>query len=307
MIKYVAAAMTLKAFSAHPSTMRLYRELGNKFGSKKRATGTMPNYYFERLSRMVRLHKRHGTLKNGDRLLELGTGWLHWEAITCRLFFDIEAVLFDVWDNRQLSGLKNYIGQLDRMLDRLDVEGLDLDHAHRLIAEIRKTENFKDLYDLLGFRYCVDQTGRLHQLEPASFDIIVSGGVLEHINRDSAAGLVNDIATMLKPGGFSCHSIQIGDHLYAYDRSVSAKQYLQYSDRTWKRWFENEVQYINRLQRSDWIDLFNKTGMTLIEEEIAKENITGLRVSDSFRSYDEIDLSCSNLKLLHRKQPTTRN
>src|SRR5262245_55360107 len=122
MVKYVLAATALKAFSWSSSTMRLYRGLGNKFGAKKRASGIMPTYYFERVNRMLRLHKRHGIVKNGDRLLELGTGWLHWEAITCRLFFDIQAVLFDVWDNRQLSGLKNYITQLDAMLEKLDVE-----------------------------------------------------------------------------------------------------------------------------------------------------------------------------------------
>ena len=33
--------------------------------------------------------------------------------MTLRLFYDIKAVLFDVWDNRQLGGLKNYIRQLE--------------------------------------------------------------------------------------------------------------------------------------------------------------------------------------------------
>jgi hypothetical protein len=113
--------------------------------------------------------------------------------------------------------------------------------------------------------------------------------------------MMNDIARVLKPGGYSCHSIQIGDHLYAYDTSVSIKQYLHYSDRTWRRWFENDVQYINRLQRSDWLDLFKRTGMTLIEEEVTKESLSGLQVSEAFRNYDEIDLQCSNLKVLHRK------
>ncbi len=301
MIKYVCAAMTLKAFSFSPGTMRLYRQLGNRVGSRKRATGVMPNYYFERLSRMLKLHKKHGTLKDGDRILELGTGWLHWEAITCRIFFDINAVLFDVWDNRQLNGLKNYIGQLDGMIDRLDATKAELSRAHRLIADIKKTKGFEDLYELLGFTYVVNPSGRLEQLDPASFDVVVSGGVLEHINRPSASGLISDIATVLKPGGYSCHSIQIGDHLYAYDRTVSAKQYLCYDDRTWKRWFENDVQYINRLQRSDWLAMFQKTGLLLVEEEVAGEDLAGLKVSKLYRDYDDTDLRCSNLKLLHRK------
>jgi SAM-dependent methyltransferase len=301
MIKYVAAAMTLKAFSANPVTRRIYRKLGNRFGATKRATGVMPSYYFERVSRMLRLHQRYGTVKNGDRLLEVGTGWLHWEAMTCSLFFDIQGVLFDVWDNRQLGGLKNYVGQLDAMLDKLDLQGLDLDRVRRLIREIGRMQNFEDIYRLLGFQYCVDESGRLRQLEPASFDVVVSGGVLEHVERDSAAALVNDFATVLKPGGYSCHSIHIGDHLSRYDRSVGPKQYLRYSDRSWRRWFENRVQYINRLQRSDWLELFRKTDLVLVEEEIDAKDLADIAICDEYRRYDEVDLRCVNLKLLHRK------
>ena len=63
----------------------------------------------DRVKRMLRLQKNYNIVHHGDRILELGTGWLHWEALTLRLFYDIEAVLFDVWDNRQLGGLKNYL------------------------------------------------------------------------------------------------------------------------------------------------------------------------------------------------------
>jgi len=115
-----------------------------------------------------------------------------------------------------------------------------------------------------------------------------------------------DIAEVLKPGGYSCHSIQIGDHLYQYDSSVSPKQYLRYSDDTWKRWFENGVQYINRLQRSDWLDMFKASGLVLVEEEVAGEALSGMKVAEEFQHYDETDLRCSNLKLLHHK-PVNKN
>ena len=76
----------------------------------------MPGYYPDRVKRMLRLQKNYNIVHHGDRILELGTGWLRWEALTLRLFYDIEAVLFDVWDNRQLGGLKNYLRQLRPLL-----------------------------------------------------------------------------------------------------------------------------------------------------------------------------------------------
>src|SRR5712691_4249305 len=117
MIKYCLSAMVLKAFSSSPLTKRIYRRLGNTLGSKKRAAGRMPIYYLHRVNRMLRIAKKYGVPKDGDRMIELGTGWLHWEAATKKLFFNVSGILFDVWDNRQIQGLKNYIGQLDKCLD----------------------------------------------------------------------------------------------------------------------------------------------------------------------------------------------
>jgi len=57
----------------------------------------MPGYYPDRVKRMLRLQKNYNIVHHGDRILELGTGWLRWEALTLRLFYDIEAVLFDVY------------------------------------------------------------------------------------------------------------------------------------------------------------------------------------------------------------------
>ena len=106
MLKYCLSAAALRAFSVSPLTRRMYRQLGNTWGARKRSAGRMPAYYPARISRMLRIARTYGFPKDGDKLIELGTGWLHWEAITTRLFFDVRCTLFDVWDNRQIDGLK---------------------------------------------------------------------------------------------------------------------------------------------------------------------------------------------------------
>src|SRR5438309_11896879 len=117
MVKYITTAIALRCFSSGPLMRRVYRRLGNTVGNKRRSSGAMPYYYVERVKRMLRLQKQHNIVREGDRIIELGTGWMHWEAITLRLFYDIEAVVFDVWDNRQLGALKNYVRQLGAMLN----------------------------------------------------------------------------------------------------------------------------------------------------------------------------------------------
>ena len=250
---------------------------------------------------MLRIAKSYGVPKNGDRLIELGTGWLHWEAITTRLFFDVHGILFDVWDNRQMNGFKNYIKQLDGSLDKLDADNTQRTFAHKLISKIREVNDYQDLYELLGFEYILDQRGSLNLLEKKSFDLVVSAGVLEHIYSKDVSDFVYGIATLLKPGGYSVHSINIRDHLYQYDRTVSRKQYLQYPHWVWSLCFENDVQYINRIQRSEWLKLFRKAGLVLVEEEVETEELSGLKVASIYQKYDENDLRCGGLKLVHRK------
>lgn len=261
----------------------------------------MPRYYFDRVNRILQLNRRYGIFKDGDRLIELGTGWLHWDAIAVRLFFDIEGVLFDVWDNRQLTGLKNFILQLDRLLENLDTDDSSKKRAHGHIARIARVETFEELYDLLGFKYVVVQSGMLSPLENSSFDIAVSSGVLEHIHVNILPEFVAGIAALLKPGGYSFNSINLRDHLYSYDKSVSCKQYLSYPDSVWKRWFENDVQYINRVQSSLWAELFRSAGLELIKEEVDNEDISDMKIADDYLGYDSLELQCAGLRLLHRK------
>jgi len=279
----------------------MYRRLGNTMGSKKRVVGPMPSFYLDRINRMLRLAKSYGVPKNGDRLIELGTGWLHWEAITTRLFFDVNGILFDVWDNRQINGLKNYLEQLNHSLDKLDVDNAQRAHARDLICKIREINEYQDLYNLLGFEYVIDPQGSLRALEKESFDIAVSAGVMEHIYAKDIPSFIDGISTMLKPGGYSIQSINIRDHLRQYDTSMSPKQYLHYSPRIWSLCFENDVQYINKIQRSEWLELFRKAGLVLVEEQAEMEDLSGLKVSSFYQKYAENDLRCGGLDLVHRK------
>ncbi len=253
MVKYITTAVALKCFSSGPWMRSLYRRLGNTVGNKRRSSEAMPGYYPDRVKRILRLQKQHNMVRNGDRILELGTGWLHWEALTLRLFYDIEAVLFDVWDNRQLGGLKNYVRQLGPMLsDGFGLSAPELTRAQSLIEEILKVESFDQLYELLDFKYVVGSSGSLLQVPENSIQLIVSGGVLEHVKRETLRGLIAEMGRILKPGGWTVHSIDTADHSEHYDRTVSPKLYLSFSEATWRRLCENEVQYINRMQRGEW-------------------------------------------------------
>ena len=303
MVKYVATAAALKCFSAGPYMPKLYRRLGNLAGNRRRGTGQIPAYYLERLKRFIRLQRKYGLVQDGDRVLELGTGWMHWEAITTRLLLDSHAVLFDVWDNRQLGGLKNYVAQLGPALkdNGFELSAAESERAQLLIREIGKVNSFEELYRLLDFEYVLETSGSLARLSDDSFQFVVSGGVLEHVSRDAVPVLLKETARILKPGGWALHSIDLEDHLSHYDGSVSKKLYLTHSERSWQLFYENKIQYINRLQRNEWLDNFKTAGFELMDEDSWNVDISSLRLSQRYANMDRRDLECGVLKVLLQK------
>jgi SAM-dependent methyltransferase len=280
-----------------------YRRLGNTLGGKRRCKEVMPSYYPDRLKRMLRLIRQYDIVRDGDRVLELGTGWLHWEAITLRLFVKINAVLFDVWDNRQLGGIKNYLRQLGSILsNEFGLSGEEIERARCMIKTILNVKSFDELYELLGFEYHVAQSGSLDHFSAGSFRFVVSAGVLEHVEEQAAPTLIAETARILEPNGWALHSIDTSDHLAHYDKTVSPKLYLSFSEGTWRCFFDNGVQHINRMQRGDWLRLFTENQFELVEEESKKADISRLKLAAKYSRLPEKDLECTVLRMLLRKR-----
>ncbi|MHB0877041.1 MAG: methyltransferase domain-containing protein [Anaerolineae bacterium] len=301
MIRYAACAAILKAFSATPGSRRLYRWLGNSMGARRRVREGLPLRYVGRAHDTVRLLDEFAVLSPGDRVLEVGTGWVHWESLIIRLFYDVSVDMTDVWDNRLFDAFQAYSRQFHRVL--AGDSWPDVDRARRacdLLSGVSAAEGFDPVYDALHLRYVQDAAGDLAQFEDNSVQSIISADVLEHVHRDTLRPLLQNSYRLLRPGGYSLHLIDLEDHLSAYDRAASPKQYLAYSDRQWRTFYENRVQYINRLQRPEWLDLFGECGFQLLREERRTTDAAPARVSRRYQGLNG-DLGCTELRLVHRK------
>jgi hypothetical protein len=146
----------------------------------------------------------------------------------------------------------------------------------------------------------VESSGSLDARADQSFQLVVSGGVLEHVHRDALPTLIGATRRVLQSGGWAVHSIDTADHLEHYDPTVSPKLYLSFSERTWKLLCANEVQYINRLQRGEWLDLFRRNSFEVVEEETRRVDIAGLKIAPRFAAMDRRDLECTVLRLALR-------
>ncbi|KAA3620023.1 MAG: SAM-dependent methyltransferase [Calditrichaeota bacterium] len=298
MLRYLSTAVALKMFSLNGTTKKIYRKLGNTIGQRRRlkVKARRRKSYFDRGKLFRELCEQNMEIKPGSKFLEIGTGWFHWYALYLSLFHDINSTLFDIWDNRQLDVMKTYINNLKEHF-----QSCDEDYSQQIesIDQILQTGSFDELYKLRNMEYILETSGSLAQFADNSFDCIYSFHVMEHVK--SYENNIKEMFRILKPGGLSIHQIGIDDHHTHYDKKESPKNYMRYSEFMWKYLFENDVQYINRLQMSDWLKLFEKYGYNFITKICENREIGGIKIQPKFQHYSQEDLNCIILTIVHQK------
>lgn len=305
MLKYIMTATALKAFSLSPQTKRGYRFLGNTLGQKRRIQEGLSRQYIDRARRILALCDRYLTIQAGDRFLEIGTGWVHWEATILRLFHDVEITLFDVWDNRHFDAYKHYCCQLAEVVDgEIPLEPSKRERVQDLLTGIQKARSFDEVYSLLNFTYIINPEGTLDIFDDKTFALIFSSNVLEHVERAILPAFTRDFFRILRPGGYSFQQIDLGDHLSYYDRRVLTKNYLRYTDKTWERYFQNDVQYFNRVQKPFWMKLFDDAQLELVDVESVDVDLETLPIARSYQQISPQDLCCWTLRLVHTRPLT---
>ncbi len=297
--KYFLVAVLYKLMSSTLITRKIYRLSANLAGSYLR---TKKHFDIGWEREIVNLINKYCQLQKDDYIIELGSGWFHRFSNYIRLFYDVKITLFDVADNRQFNALAHYMNSLQSHFS--DKEKNSLKKSIDEINKINSISTFDEYYKYMDFDYVLNLKGNLSPFSSDKYSIVFSVNVFEHININSIsiADYFKDIYRLLKPGGYSIHIIDIGDHLHWMDRkNTHRKEYLKYSDTKWKRYFESELKYINRIQVSEWLQLFENAGFNIIHKFQRDVDIDFLKIDDQYKKFAEEDLKCSHLIIVHQK------
>ena len=301
MLKYAVFAGAFKVMSLTPQTRHFYRRFGNFYENRKRTLQGLPDRYVVRARELIAECEASGACFDGASVLEIGTGWVHWEATILALCYEVEATLFDVWDNRLWNTFHTYMAGLNERLDELALPPNRLEKARAKLERVLAADGFDQAYRALNAVYVIDPLGMLDLFPDANFDLVVSGDVLEHIEREQLPRFLRDSQRVLRPGGWSMHQIDLADHFSYFDPSSSWKNYYRFSERAWKLLFESTVQYFNRVQRPDWLALFRHAGLDLVRERMTSVEIGPIRVQPPYCDLSLEDQLCGQIRLVHRK------
>jgi hypothetical protein len=152
----------------------------------------------------------------------------------------------------------------------------------------------------LNFTYVVDPSGELKGVPQDHYALAVSADVLELVQGEQLPNYLTSIRRCLVPGGASVHQIDLVDHFHYFDVSTSPKNYYRYTDKAWRRWFESDVQYFNRIQRPTWMQLFENAGFELEVADTVSASLVPLKLAPAYRDLGSDDLECMQLLTVHR-------
>ncbi len=172
---------------------------------------------------------------------------------------------------------------------------------HPLLRALYSATSFEEIFDLLDAEYIIHPGGTLDQFPNNEFAAIVSCDVLEHIDRDKLPEFMRDSFRVLQPGGYAVHQIDLSDHYAYFDPSASRKNYYQYSDQAWARYFDSVVQYVNRVQRPEWSELFCQAGFELVEQELEQGDIALIKIDPRYQNLSKQDLECLVMRVVYRR------
>jgi SAM-dependent methyltransferase len=302
MLRYAGAVAASKILSTSDSTKRLYRFAGNKILERQRLKSAIPSRYIERAQSLVRTCLTHDAVHDGDKVLELGSGYVHWEATIVRLLCDVEVTLFDVWDDRLFKVWQQWLHELGDQVESLGLPSERRKVAHDLLLDSREARSLDDMYALLNFRYVQDSSGLPDSLEHDAYSLAVSADVLEHVDRGLLPRFLSSVRTVLRPGGLAINQIDLVDHYSYFDPSTSPKAYYRFSDRVWRH-LQSSVQYFNRVQRPQWLAFFEQAGLLIVDEQVISEPLRPMHLAAPYRDMALSDLRCMQIRTVHRRPP----
>ena len=72
---------------------------------------------------------------------------------------------------------------------------------------------------------------------------------------------------IIKNNGLFVHKIDYSDHFSHSDHHISAINFLQYSDKQWDEYAENQYMYMNRMRHDDFVCLYKSSGHCIIKTQ----------------------------------------
>ena len=256
MLRYYAWALGEKALGSVAPGRRLYGAVGRV--ANRRTRGRTGSY----ASSLRLARKGKELLRDGDSVLEVGTGWFHHDAFLLYLTGDYHIHLFDIEDKARHEYIVNYLANLldNSVLVATELE-LDESEVREKLRRLLSLGSRDAIYGACNFVPCITRDVTEPFLPERSIDFMVSNCVLNHIPPGLLLPELDALQRMLKTDGRMYHLLGHDDHWSFHDPSANLFNYYRYSDRLYRLLFETGLEYQNRLVKQEWLRVFDRADL----------------------------------------------
>ena len=166
----------------------------------------------------------------------------------------------------------------------------------------------REVMDLSRVDYRAPANAAATGLVDGSIDYHTSYNVLEHIPPGALQDVFREGNRILAGDGLFVHRIDYSDHFAHSDRSISAVNFLKYSDAEWDKLAGNKYMYMNRLRHDDIVGLLEAIGHHLLVDEPDVDRMIGdilrngqLTVHERFKNKSASVLAATSAWIVSRK------
>lgn len=233
--------------------------------------------------------------------LEIGTGRMITIPIAFWLMGAKKIVTLDLNPYLKLELVKESLDYIFKNKD--EIQGIfgslllkerfdKLEHFYSNNCKFSITE----ILDLCCIDYIAPGDAGNSKLLDHSIDYHTSYNVFEHIPKEILADILNEGKRIIKINGLFIHKVDYSDHFAYSDQSISAINFLQYSDEKWKNIAGNRYMYMNRMRHDDFISLYQSASLHIIESRPSTDKCSqDLLKNKSLLLYDTFKLKRADI------------
>lgn len=256
-----------KAIAALPLSNEIYYAMQRSMGSLRKGRAN-PIEWYQAGRQMAEWLRAAGREVEGMRILEVGTGrninlptalWLCGaeQVVTVDLNPYLSSAL--VFESNE------YVRQHEAEVVRaFGAEAARPQFQERLAQLVSFKGSLRDLLRLMNVEYLARADAARLPLEAHTLDCHVSYAVFEHIPAKELERILKEARRVLKEDGLLLHIIDPSDHFSHDDETITAINFLQFSESDWEKWAGNKFMYHNRLRAFEYLELFERAGVRVV-------------------------------------------
>ena len=213
--------------------------------------------------------QKHNYNPSGKVFFEVGTGRVPLVPLAYWLMGAEKTISIDLnpyLKDELIVECLRYISENEEKILSLFGTLIDKGRFHTLLEFCRNSRlPVSEFLDLCRVDYIAPGDAADTRLPDGSIDFHTSCAVFEQIPPEVLMRILEEGNRIVKNNGLFIHRIDYSDHFSHSDGSISAINFLQYSDDEWAGYAGNRYMYMNRLRHDDFLALFESLGHRVLE------------------------------------------